>query len=170
MENSTTFFSQIEAHLESCDIKISIKKRGEEVSVSYFPTPKVNDPIKNKIPDIILTGKVDEINQHFFQEISRPMELISKWTLDTNEWEDKFNEMQQASKQAEEEKKAITQKQNRIKTLLDESKKLLESKEPEKAKENSQKAIKKLNQVLQEDPENAEAKKLLATSNSPSLF
>lgn len=164
---NTNFFTTFSELLEGQDLSLVIKRKADQLTVIVFPKPRVDDPIKKDFPALNLIGTAEELDQHFFGQITRPLQETSQWAIDTQEWEDKMATMKAASQRAADEKKEAEKLQQKIKDFIKETNTLLEEK-------NYKAADAKIKKALELDQTNKEAgdlqKKIIQLSSTSGLF
>lgn len=159
----TNFFSQLESMIKGFDLQISIKKKEGKLTVLVFSQPRIDDAAKEHIRPLNFVATGQELDQHFFSEIQKPLEKVAGWSVDMKDFENSVAlaeaESQRAKKKAEEDRK----KQADADKLLDKARKLIQEKKPAQA-------IVPIQEALKVYPEYEQANKLMKEARNKAGF
>lgn len=159
----TNFFSQLESMIKGFDLQISIKKKDGKLTVLVFSEPRIDDAAKEHIRPLNFVATGQELDQHFFSEIQKPLEKVAGWSVDMKDFENSVAlaeaESQRAKKKAEEDRK----KKADADKFLDKARKLIQEKKPSQA-------IVPIQEALKVHPEYEQAEKLLKEARNKAGF
>lgn len=164
----TNFFSQIQTMLEGLDLQMTIKKKDEKLTLAVFSTPRIDDSAKKHIRPLSFVGTPEELDQNFFSEIKKPMELVSSWSLGMKKFEEGMAQAEAKSQRAKKKEEADRKKTSEVQNLLNKAEPLLKDNKPRQAIPHIEKALKVL-------PDHVAANKLLKEAQAkaglgPGLF
>lgn len=99
----TNFFSQVAAlEFEGC-LNLTLKKEGEQLTVSVLlQNPACGDSAKRHIPPLILKGTPKELGEGFFPNIAEPVQATSQLLVNMEQF---LKGQEEAKKQSALEKK-----------------------------------------------------------------
>lgn len=99
----TNFFSQVAAlEFEGC-LNLTLKKEGEQLTVSVLlQNPACGDNAKRHIPPLILKGTPKELGEGFFPNIAEPVQATSQLLVNMEQF---LKGQEEAKKQSALEKK-----------------------------------------------------------------
>ncbi len=147
----TNFFKNIGALMQGTDINLIIKKNDEQMTVALFANPTAEDKSKDSIPSLNFHATADELDQHFFEQVSQPLNRVSNYSIDVKAFEEDMAKVESSTRKAN----GSSTKKSEDKTAkqLDKARQLMSSKKPRQA-------IAVLQEILKKDKEHKEASRL----------
>ena len=132
---------------DGVDLNLTIRKKGGQVTVSLMlKSQKVDDPAKDKIQPLIVTGTPDELDNEFVDAIKSPLSKSTGLLGNMAQYEKSVKEAEANSK-AEKEKKEKQKKE--IEARQKKEKKLLEKANEQENEEDYRGAVKTLTAALE---------------------
>lgn len=165
----SNFFKNIHS-LNVSDLKLTIARIDGQLTVSVLQ--KIDDKLESlsEIAPLILTGTPEELDEKFFEIISKPIQAVEQLIDSTNEL---MKQIEEAKKENEKKSKSTSTKdevketaeEKAIKILLAKISKIYPSPDFD-LKKQSKKVIDLCNQILEKDSENQEALKIISELKS----
>ena len=108
----TQFFTELDPLLNGVDVVLTIRKSGEQVTVSVLAKGDVKDKAAQNIPPFIISGTASEIDAAFFQTIKQPLQKTAGILTNMSEYE-KSQEKADSESAAKKEEKAKAEKEKK---------------------------------------------------------
>ncbi len=67
------FFKQLEKHLASFDFTMTVKTKGDKITVGIFPSHS-NKDVNDKLKPMSITGTAEELDAELFDIIGKPLQ------------------------------------------------------------------------------------------------
>lgn len=99
------FFTEIAKHLAGFDLKVSLTKKGDEITVGIFPDHK-NADVAGKMGPLLIKGTADELDQGFFDKINPPLETATGLVANIDNYNTELKKLEQDAKEKVEKKKS----------------------------------------------------------------
>jgi hypothetical protein len=96
------FLNQITEKMEGYDLHLFIKKKGDIISVIVSPIVQGKD--KDYLPPVTISGKVDDLDKKFLEDITKATEITSGVVSDLNKFEEQMNKKRDEQKEKSEKK------------------------------------------------------------------
>jgi PRTRC genetic system protein E len=109
------FLSQITEKMDGYDLHLFIKKKGDIISVIVSPTVQGKD--KDYLPPITMSGKANELDGRFLEDITKATEITSSVISDLENFEQEMKKKKEkvTEKKAETSKSSTSKKKVKVK-------------------------------------------------------